>query len=198
MRIYQPILLVSLVISSICLLSILLHVIELPAKVAKDSRVNATIANKNKFLDTPLQQNNIFSNQSADLQDIKKLTSEEVQLLKNMGQRISKTTTQASFTALSVFLIGLSLVIYGLRLTLKATEARTSTYFKAMIWALVGPVITLIVLYQIGFLLGSSIVLYNLDEPFFFVSLLLLIPAAIVVLLLVAERKFVRHPTKER
>ncbi len=195
-RICQSFLLISLVISSICLLNILSDVNELMAKVAKESRINATIANK--FLDTPLQQNNIFSNQSANLQDIKKLTSEEVQLLKNMGQRISKTTTQASFTALSVFLIGLSLVIYGLRLTLKATEARTSTYFKAMIWALVGPVITLIVLYQIGFLLGSSIVLYNLDEPFFFVSLLLLIPASIVVLLLVAERKFVRHPTKER
>lgn len=146
---------------------------------------------QNKFLDPPLQQNNVFSNQSASLQDIKKLTSEEVQLLKNMGQRISKTTTQASFTALGVFLLGLSLVIYGLRLTLKATESRISKYFKAMIWALVAPVVALILVYQIGYLLGNSIQLYNTDDPFFFVSLLLLIPAAIVVLLLIAEQRLV-------
>jgi hypothetical protein len=67
-----------------------------------------------------------------------------------MGQRISKTTTQASFTALGVFLLGLSLVIYALRLTLKATERRISRYFKAMIWALVAPVIAIIAVYQIG------------------------------------------------
>lgn len=188
-RICQSILLVSLVSSSICLLNISSHADGSPANAAVDSRLNTTTANK--FSDQPLQQNTVFSNQSANLQDIKKLTSEEVQLLKSMGERISKTTTQASFTALGVFLIGLSLVIYGLRLTLKATETRTSTYFKAMIWALVGPVVALIVLYQIGFLFGNFIQLHNFDEPFFFVSLLLLIPAAIVVLLLVAERRLV-------
>ena len=188
-RPYQFILFVSIVISCIGLLSILTHVNRLPAKVAIDTRLNATTSNK--FTNLPLRQGTIFSNQSANLEDIKKLTSEEIQLLKNMGERISKTTTQASFTALGVFLLGLSLVIYGLRLTLRATERRTSTYFKAMIWALVAPVIALIVIYQFGILLGNSIHLYNSDDPFFFVSLLLLIPASIVVLLLVAERRLV-------
>lgn len=147
--------------------------------------------------DQPIQQKNPVSNQSANLEDLKKLTSEEVQLLKSMGERISRTTTQASFTALGVFLVGLSLVIYGLRLTLRATERRTSKYFKAMIWALIAPVIAIIIVYQLGIILGNSIQLYNSDEPFFFVSLLLLIPAAIVVFLLVAEQRLVSASHKQ-
>ena len=128
---------------------------------------------------------NLAANQSSDIKDIKKLTSEEVQLLKSLGQEFSKTTTQSSFTALGVFFLGITLVIYGLRLTLKATDRRTSRYFKAMMWALITPAIALIATYQIG------IPIYKSDDPFFLISLLLMIPTGIIIFLLIAERRLI-------
>jgi hypothetical protein len=142
-------------------------------------------------IDQIIKQRNATSNQSSDLRDIRKLTSEEVQLLRQLGQGFSRTTTQSQFAALGIFLIGISLIIYGLRLTVKATDKQTSRYFKAMIWALIIPVIALIAVYQIGILLGHSILLYISIEPFFFVSVLLLIPATIIIILLLAEKKLV-------
>jgi hypothetical protein len=47
--------------------------IGLPAKAATERRLNTSIIS-----DPSLPQNSVFSNQSANLQDIKKLTSEEV------------------------------------------------------------------------------------------------------------------------
>ena len=94
-----------------------------------------------------------------------------------MGQEFSKTATQGQFADLGIFLLGISLLIYGLRLTLKATDKQTSRYFEAMIWALIILVITLIAVYQIGILLVGPILIYRANEPFFFISLLLLIPA---------------------
>ena len=142
-------------------------------------------------IDQIIKQRNITSNQSSDLRDIRKLTSEEVQLLRELGQGFSRTTTQSQFAALGIFLLGISLIIYGLRLTVKATDKQTSRYFKAMIWALIIPVVALIAVYQIGILLGLPILIYKLNEPFFFVSLLLLIPATIIIILLLAEKKLV-------
>jgi hypothetical protein len=158
-------------------------------------RVRATSVTDNRasaatnFSGQTILQNNVTSNQSSDIRDIRKLTSEEVQLLKSMGQEFSRTTTQSQFAALGIFLLGISLIIYGLRLTLRATDKQTSKYFKAMIWALVIPVIALIAVYQIGMLLGVPILMYRVNESFFFVSILLLIPAVIVIFLMIAERK---------
>ena len=183
----QSVIFFALIISCIYSLSCLSGIDRSTAKMATDGQTSA----RTNFTDQLVQQKNSVSNQSSDIKDIKKLTSEEVQLLKTMGQGLVKTTTQASFTALGVFLIGLSLVIYGLRLTLKATDRRTSRYFKAMTWALIAPVIVLIAVYQVGLLLGNPITIYKSDEPFAFLSLILLIPAAIIVFLLIAERRLV-------
>jgi len=183
----QSVFFLTFILSSICLLSYLTSMDRSAAKVTTDSQVSTTT----NLTDQLVQQKNQLSNQSASLQNIKNLISEEVQVLKTVGQRINKSTTQSSFSALGVFLLGLSLVIYGLRLTIKAMERRTSMYFKAMTWALVIPVIVIIVVYQLGLLLGTTSLLTltgTSGEPFFFISLLLLIPAAIVVFLLVAER----------
>ena len=100
------------------------------------------------FTDQTILLKNPTSNQSSDIKDIKKLTSEEVQLLKSLGQEFSRTTTQSQFAVLGIFLLGISLIIYGLRLTLRATDKQTSRYFKAMIWALIIPVIALIAIYR--------------------------------------------------
>ena len=96
------------------------------------------------FTDQIAQLKNLASNQSSDIKDIKKLLSQEVELLKSIGEGFSKTTTQASFATLGVFFMGTALVIYGLRLTLKAMDRRASRYLKAMILGLITPVIVLL------------------------------------------------------
>jgi hypothetical protein len=96
------------------------------------------------------------------------------------------------FTTLSVFFLGVTLIIYGLKLTLRAPK-QTSRYLKVVMWALITPVIALIAIYQIGTLLGTPIEIYKVDEPFFFISVLLLIPVAIIIFLLIAERKLMQH-----
>jgi hypothetical protein len=68
------------------------------------------------FIGQTILQNNVTSSQSSDIKDIRKLISEEVQLLKSMSQEFSRTTTQSQFAALGIFLLGISLIIYGLRL----------------------------------------------------------------------------------
>ena len=137
------------------------------------------------FTDQIVQLKNLASNQSSDIKDIKKLLSQEVELLKSIGEGFSKTTTQASFATLGVFFMGTALVIYGLRLTLKAMDRRTSIYLKAMILGLITPVIVLLAIYQIG------IPIYKSDDSFFLISILLIIPAAMIIFLLIAEGRLI-------
>ena len=59
-----------------------------------------------------LQERNISSIQSEDIKAIKNSMSEEVQLLKNMTQGFAKTSTQASFAALGIFLLGITYTLY--------------------------------------------------------------------------------------
>jgi hypothetical protein len=132
-----------------------------------------------------VQLKNIASNQSSDIKEMKKFMSQEVQLLKSMGQEFDRTATQSSFAALGVFFLGLTLVIFGLKLTLKATDRRTSRYFKAMMLALIIPVIALLASYQIG------IPIYKAGDSFFFTSLLLFIPVGMVIFLMIAEGKLI-------
>ena len=48
-------------------------------------------------IDQIIKQRNITSNQSSDLREIRKLISEEVQLLRELGQGFNRTTTQSQF-----------------------------------------------------------------------------------------------------
>ena len=137
-----------------------------------------------------LQERNISSNQSEDIKAIKNSVSEEVQLLKNMTQGFARSSTQASFAALGIFLLGITLVLYGLRLTVRATSKETSKYFKAMMWALITPVIVIIAVYHMGVITGFHLVEFvKTDEPFYFISFLLLIPAGIIIFLIIAEQR---------
>jgi hypothetical protein len=139
-----------------------------------------------------VQLRSLISKQSDDMKAIRNSTSAEVQLLKSIAQGAAKTSTQVMGTTLSVFLLGVTLILYGLRLTLRAPK-QTGRYFKAMMWALITPVIALIAVYQIGTILGTPIEIYKADEPFFFISVLLLIPVAIIIFLLIAERRLTQH-----
>jgi len=146
-----------------------------------------------------LQQRSISSNQSDDIKAIKNSMSEEVQLLKNMTQGFAKTSTQASFAGLGVFLLGITLVLYGLRLTVRATSKETSIYFKVMMWALITPVLILTAIYQLGILTGVPLLeFFKTNEPFFFISLLLWIPAAVIIFLMIAEHRILAGYFKQQ
>jgi hypothetical protein len=158
----------------------------LMAVATKDSQINTLRTFRDQVA---LQKTNISSNQSEDIRAIRNSMSEEVQLLKNMTQGFAKTSTQASFAALAVFLLGMTLVIYGLRLTVRTMGKEISIYFKIMMWGLIAPVIAIIVIYQLGILTRTRLEFVNTNEPFFFISILLLVPVGIVVFLLIAERR---------
>jgi hypothetical protein len=83
----------------------------------------------------------------------------------------------------------MTLVIYGLRLTVRVMGKEISIYFKVMMWGLIAPVIAIIVIYQLGILTRTRLEFVNTNEPFFFISILLWIPVGIVVFLLIAERR---------
>jgi hypothetical protein len=145
---------------------------ELMAAAAKNSQINNTLS---ALTDQAApQERNISSNQSEDIKAMRNSMSEQVQLLRNMTLGFAKISTQASFAALGVFLLGMALVVFGLRLTVRATAQETSIYFKIMMWGLITPVIAIIAIYQIGILTGSNILEFvKTNEPFFFISLLL-------------------------
>lgn len=74
-----------------------------------DHRVRAA----SNLTDQSILDKNSTSNQSSKIREIKKLTSEEVQLIRNLSQGFSRTATQSQFAALGIFLLGISLIIYG-------------------------------------------------------------------------------------
>ena len=93
---------------------------------------------------------------------------------------------RAAFTALSVFFLGIALVLFGLRLTTRGAKA-VGRYFNLMMWALTLPVVIMVAVYQIGVVTGIPIAIYSQDEPYFFISALLLVPIAIVLFLLAVK-----------
>ena len=72
----------------------------------------------------------LMSNQSDDIKDIRNSTAAQLQVLKSIAQGFAISSAQFMFTTLAVFLLGVTLIIYGLRLTLRAPK-QTSRYFKA-------------------------------------------------------------------
>jgi hypothetical protein len=171
---------------------LLVYVTNMDRSIAALEMTHTQLKSISNSTEQIVQLRSLISNQSDDIKAIRNSTSAEVQLLKNIAQGAAKTSTQVMGTTLSVFLLGVTLILYGLRLTLRAPK-QTSRYFKAMMWALITPVIALIAVYQIGTLLGTPIEIYKADEPFFFISVLLLIPVAIIIFLLLAERKLMQH-----
>jgi hypothetical protein len=142
--------------------------------------------------DQTLRLQSVISNQSDDIKAIRNSTAAQVQVLKSMAEGFAQQSAQIMFTTLSVFLLGVTLIIYGLRLTLRAPK-KTSTYFKAMMCALISPVIILVLIYQLGITLGAPLQIYKVAKPLLLVSLLLWIPTGIIIFLLIADNKLMRH-----
>jgi hypothetical protein len=139
----------------------------------------------------------IMRDQQRDIASINNMTSAQVELIKNMESLqleelkdintvSTKLATQGAYTALSVFFLGIGLVVFGLRLTSKVAP-RIGKSMTIMVWALTVPVIILVGLFQYGVLTGTSIISTG-EEPFSLLSFLLYIPIAIVIFLLVEQK----------
>ncbi|HEU4443475.1 MAG TPA: SHOCT domain-containing protein [Nitrososphaeraceae archaeon] len=146
----------------------------------------------------------IMRDQQRDIASINNMTSAEVELIKNMESLqleelkdintvSTKLATQGAYTALSVFFLGIGLVVFGLRLTSK-TPPRIGRSMTIMVWALTIPVIILIGLFQYGVITGTGTSLISAgEEPFSLLSFLLYIPIAIVIFLLLEEKGIVQE-----
>ena len=139
----------------------------------------------------------IMRDQQRDIASINNMTSAQVELIKNMESLqleelkdintvSTKLATQGAYTALSVFFLGIGLVVFGLRLTSKVAP-RIGRSMTIMVWALTIPVIILVGLFQYGVLAGTSVISTS-EEPYSLLSFLLYIPIAIVIFLLVEQK----------
>ncbi|HEX7178419.1 MAG TPA: hypothetical protein VF220_01755 [Nitrososphaeraceae archaeon] len=70
-------------------------------------------------------------------------TSTQNKMSDKMATSLSKSSTQGAYTALSVFFLGISLVVFGLRMTMKGVQ-NFGRYFNLMILALTIPVLVLV------------------------------------------------------
>lgn len=126
------------------------------------------------------------SNQTADIEVIKNITSAQNKVFEKMATALSKSSTQGAFTALSVFFLGIALVVLGLRMTSRGLQ-NFGRYFSLMVWALTLPVLALIAIYQVGIATGSPIMIYASDEPYLVISFLMYIPLGIVLFMLLTH-----------
>jgi Short C-terminal domain len=131
----------------------------------------------------------IMRDQQRDIASIRNTSSANVEALTNMGANLAKLTTQGAYTALSVFFLGIGLVVFGLRLTTR-TSPQIGRYFTIMVWALTVPVIILVGLFQYGLITGNSpLAFLRIEEPYSLLSFLMYVPIGIVVFMLLAQRK---------
>jgi Short C-terminal domain len=130
----------------------------------------------------------IMRDQQGDLSSIRNTSSAELEALTQMSTSFGRLQTQATYTALSVFFLGIGLVVFGLSLTTRSSP-QIGKYFTITVWALTVPVIILISLYQYGAITGNSPLAVFRAEPFLILSFLMYIPIAIIVFLLLAQKK---------
>ena len=130
----------------------------------------------------------LMRDQFRDTSSIKNSSAAQVDSLARMGIAFGKQATQATYTALSVFFLGLALVIYGLRMTIKASP-KIARIFTILVWTLTIPVCALVGLYQFGIVSGNPITIYKADEPFLLLSFLMYIPIGIVLFILIGHSR---------
>jgi hypothetical protein len=156
-----------------------------------DTTLEAAAVPLSNSTDQTVRLHSVISN-SDDIKAIRNSTAAQVQVLKSMAEGFAQQSAQIMYATLGVFLLGVTLIIYGLRLTLRAPK-QTSRYFKAMMCALLSPVIVIVLVYQLGIAFGSPLEIYKILPPLLLITLLLWIPIGIIVFLLVADNKLMRH-----
>lgn len=136
---------------------------------------------------------NMLRNDRADISEVKNMTAREIAILSEINLTSTKLATQGVYTALSVFFLGIALVIFGLRLTTKGI-AHMGKYFTMMVYALTIPVIILVTIFQVGIITNGPVRLVETEEPFFLLSFLMYIPIGIILFLLVQQKKIIHSP----
>src|SRR5215208_3331652 len=91
----------------------------------------------------------IMRDQQRDMYSISNMTSAQLEVLKDINTTFTKLASQEAYSSLSVFFLGISLVIFGLRLTSKVAP-QIGRSMTIMVWALTIPVIILVGLFQYG------------------------------------------------
>jgi Short C-terminal domain len=127
---------------------------------------------------------------SAEVELIKNMTSTQLEVLKDINITSTKLASQGAYSALSVFFLGIGLVIFGLRLTSRVAP-KIGRSMTIMVWALTAPVIILVGLFQYGEITGNPLFTVT-EEPYFLLSFLLYIPIGIVVFLLLEQKGIVQ------
>ena len=127
------------------------------------------------------------SNQTSDIEVIKNITSAQNKVFEKMATSLTKSSTQGAFTALSVFFLGIALVVLGLKMTSRVQNF--GKYFNLMVWALTIPVLVMIIIYQIGIVTNNPIMFYATDEPYILISSLMYIPLGIVLFMLISHSR---------
>jgi hypothetical protein len=132
----------------------------------------------------------IKNTSSAEVELLQNLSSEQIKILNDLNITSTKLSIQGAYTALSVFFLGIGLVIFGLRLTSKVAP-QIGRSMTIMVWALTVPVIILIGLFQFGEISGTTLINVT-EEPYFLLSLLLYIPIAIIIYLILQQKGIVQ------
>lgn len=132
-----------------------------------------------------------------DMKNLRNLTLTEIQSLNALLEGVSKSSTQAVFIAVLVFFIGVALMVFGLRLTLKSA-GELGKIFSIMMWALIIPVILILFLYQVSIVSGNRGFIARSEEPFIIVTLILWIPTALVLFLLLGLGKLFRSKQQQQ
>ncbi len=119
-------------------------------------------------------------------------SSAQAEGLTQMGMSSSKLATQGAYTALSVFFLGLGLVIFGLKLTTRSSPL-IDRIFTIMVLALTLPVCFLVSFFQYGAITGNTLLdILGSGEPYFILSFLLYIPIGIILFVMLAQKR-IKH-----
>jgi hypothetical protein len=116
-------------------------------------------------------------------------SSAQVEALNQMGMSSAKLATQGAYTALSVFFLGLGLVIFGLKLTTRSSPL-IGRIFTIMVLALTIPVCFLVGFFQYGAITGNTLLnILGSGEPYFILSFLLYIPIGIILFVMLTQKR---------
>ncbi len=102
-----------------------LNVVVLSYVMNNDRSIGAETAHshlksRDNSTDQIVRLQSLMSNQSDDTKAIRNSTAAQLQVLKSTAQGFAISSAQIMFATLAVFLLGVTLIIYGLRLTLRA------------------------------------------------------------------------------
>src|SRR5215213_8239501 len=85
----------------------------------------------------------ISNSSSTEVELIENMISRQLEILNDINITSTKLASQGVYSSLSVFFLGIGLVIFGLRLTSKVAP-RIGRSMTIMVWALTVPVIILV------------------------------------------------------